>query len=84
MFPEGRQLPLLRHISFNPTEDADDLANAEEWCIDEADIGCIAACCTGLHWLELSHVVKPGEDVCRGCSNPAAADCGHEGTDKFQ
>jgi hypothetical protein len=62
MFPAGRQLPLLQHISFNPYIEDKEGFEAEEWCIDGADISCIAACCTGLQWLELALVVKPGGD----------------------
>jgi hypothetical protein len=65
MFPAGRPLPLLQHISFSPIIEDLDGWEAEEWCVDGDDIGRIAACCTGLLWLELSLVVKPGEGVCR-------------------
>jgi hypothetical protein len=71
MFPAGRELPLLQHITFSPYIEDPEGWEAAEWCVDGADIGCIAACCTGLQWLDLSLVVKPGEDVCRGC--PAIA-----------
>lgn len=64
MFPAGRQLPLLQHIGFRPYIQDQEEFEKEEWCMDGADIGCIAACCTGLQWLELSLCVKPGGGFC--------------------
>jgi hypothetical protein len=60
MFSAGRQLPLLQHISFSPDIEDQEEFESEDWCIDGADISRIAACCTGLQWLELSLCVKPG------------------------
>jgi hypothetical protein len=63
MFPTGRQLPLLQHITIRPhVEDAQDW-DLTEWCIDSADISRIASCCSGLGWLDIARTVKPGAGV---------------------
>lgn len=64
MFPAGGQLPLLQHLSISPELLDPEGWDADEWCLDGADVGRIAECCTGLEWLELSLVVEPGEAVC--------------------
>jgi hypothetical protein len=66
MFPAGRQLPLLQHITMRPhVEDAQDW-DLEEWCIDGADISRIAKCCTELGWLDIARTMKPGGVFHRG------------------
>jgi hypothetical protein len=53
MFPAGRQLPLLQHVSNNSyVEDKEDY-ETRQWCVDDADISGIAVSCTELQWLQL-------------------------------
>jgi hypothetical protein len=53
MFPAGRQLPLLQHVSINSyVEDKEDY-ETRQWCVDDADISGIAVSCTELQWLQL-------------------------------
>lgn len=52
MFPAGRQMPLLQHLSISPHVE-DDTLDEDDCCIDTADLSSILACCSGLQWLEI-------------------------------
>jgi hypothetical protein len=60
MFPAGRLLPLLQHLTISPTADQPHDWEEEEWCIDGADISRIASCCPGLRRLNIFLSVRPG------------------------
>jgi hypothetical protein len=64
MFPAGRHLPLLQHITITPRVEERQDWDADQWCIDAADIRQIASCCTGLAWLDIALTVKPGVCIC--------------------
>jgi hypothetical protein len=63
MFSAGRPLPLLQQLVITPVVDSDTPRYSNDACIDGADIGCIASCCTGLRWLDLALSVRPLSDM---------------------
>jgi hypothetical protein len=64
MFPAGRQLPRLQHITISTRVEERQDWDQDDWCIDAADIRQIASCCTGLSWLDIALTVRPGACIC--------------------
>jgi hypothetical protein len=76
MFPAGRQLPLLQELTIASSVG---YTGWDRWCLDDADIHSIAACCTGLRELNLGHNMPPGAEVhkdifsCTACTTSLGA-----------
>jgi hypothetical protein len=58
MFPAGRQMQSLQHLSINTVAGMD-----FEWCLTKADLRRISQCCPQLQWLDICGSVQPSANL---------------------
>jgi hypothetical protein len=60
MFPPGRQMQFMQHLSIEALYGDPE---PDEWCLDSADISCVASACPQLQELNINTCFQPGADV---------------------